>query len=74
MDLFARSAYAIFFLALAAMLANGGITAPDGSILVLILLIAVTQPYNVSRSRQLQRGKEILNRHSPGRNPKPLGL
>jgi hypothetical protein len=41
--------------------------------LTLTLFISC-MPYHARRVERNRRGKEILNRHCPERNPRPLGL
>jgi hypothetical protein len=54
-------------------LAMGSGNTVGGSVLCLIAVIA-TMPYNARRIEKMRRGKEILDRYSPERNPRPLGL
>jgi hypothetical protein len=54
-------------------LATGSNGAAEGSVVCLIMVL-VGMPYHSRRAEQMRRGREILNRYSPERNPRPLGL
>jgi hypothetical protein len=54
-------------------LAMSNVDLTDGFLICLIASLA-SGPFYERRAEQLRRGKEILNRYSPERNPRPLGL
>jgi hypothetical protein len=54
-------------------LATGSNDAAAGSVVCLIVVLAST-PHHARRVERMRRSKEILNRYSPERNPRPLGL
>lgn len=41
---------------------------------VYLIILSFSIPYNSRRAEKIRRGKEILNRYCPERNPRPLGL
>ena len=48
---------------------------PDMAVVSVIALAAIScLPYHARRVERIQRGKEILNRYSSERSPRPLGL
>jgi hypothetical protein len=53
-----------------AILALRGNYSSDEFMAILLIVLIVGVPHD----SQLRRGKEILNRYSPERNPRPLGL
>jgi hypothetical protein len=63
---------AIFAIAML-LLAVAGSNTVDGSVVCVIAVLA-SMPYQARRAEQLRRGKEILNRYSPERSSRPLGL
>ena len=47
----------------------------DMAAVSIVCLTAISfMPYHARRVERIRRGKEILNRYSPERNPRPLGL
>ena len=64
---------AILILSVAAYMAAGGTDVIDG-VVVCLIVMGLSAPYNQRRAEQMRRGKAILNRYSPERNPRPLGL
>ena len=69
----APSMNAILILSVAAYLAAGGTDGID-SVVVCLIVMGLSGPYHARRVEQMRRGKAILNRYSPERNPRPLGL
>jgi hypothetical protein len=76
----ARTEKAIYIATFMAILATvavfltiGSGNAVAGSVICLIAVLA-SMPYNARRIEKMRRGKEILDRYNPERNPRPLGL
>lgn len=64
---------AILILSVAAYLAAGGTNVID-PVVVCLIVMGLSAPFNARRVEQMRRGKEILNRYSPERSRRPLGL
>jgi hypothetical protein len=76
----ARTEKPIYIATIMVILATVGVflaidsgNAVAGSVICLIVVFA-SMPYNARRIEKMRRGKEILDRYSPERNPRPLGL
>lgn len=64
---------AVILASVGVFLATGSGGAAAGSVVCLIVVLA-GMPYHARPIETMRRGKEILNRYSPERNPRPLGL
>jgi hypothetical protein len=64
---------AILILSVAAYLAAGGTDVIDSAVVCLIVM-GLSAPYYERRVEQMRRGRAILNRYSPERSRRPLGL
>ena len=76
----ARSGEAICIASSVAILASVGVFLATGSggaaasSSVCLIVVLAGMPHHARRVEKMRRGKEILDRYSPERNPRPLGL